>query len=550
MNCACIGLAGSLTLEWDPSPDPDVVAYQLYYGSDSGQYTNVVFAGPITTVTIDNLAGGVTYYFTATSLNSSGLESDFAPELSYTMPAPSSLPAPSCFIVLSNMDQIYDGTAKTVSAFSLPGDFGFVLTYDGAPDPPVDAGSYWVAATSTDPTCPTTTTGLLTIEKAPASIQINNLDQAYNGSAKSVSITTSPPGLNFAVTYNGMLPVPAEAGIYGVSVWIIDNNYSGSATATLVIEKATANISLQDLDQTYTGSKEQVWAMTDPPGLALSLTYNGAPDWPVNAGSYTVEAVVDDPDFNGSTTATMVIHKAELPIFVENLNQVFDGSPKMVSVNTTVPNIAVSTTYNGFPYAPVSAGSYFVESTIIGDDNYTGSVTNIFYIAKAQATIQFLDLAQTADGTPKAVTTTTQPPGLNVQVSYDGQNQAPSAAGTYAALATIDDMNYQGSALATLTILPGTSASRNPSQPDVTLIAASPLPPTARTQRISIYWPHGFSGVVLWSSTNLVDWTKLTNAAAATHSIALPLGTIPTFYRATANDVGGVSSPPLSISKF
>lgn len=404
MNWACIGLAGSLTLEWDPSQDPDVVAYQLYYGSDSGQYTNGVFAGPITTATIDNLAAGVTYYFTVTSLNSSGLESDFAPELSHTMPAPSSIPAPSCFIVLSNMDQIYDGTPKTVSAITLPGDFGYVLTYDGAPDPPVDAGSYWVAAISTDPTCPTTTTGLLTIEKASASIQFDNLDQAYDGSAKKVAITTTPPGLNLAVTYNGMLAVPTEAGIYGVSAWIVDNNY-------------------------------------------------------------------------------------------------------------------------------------------------TGSVTNIFYIAKAQATIQFLNLDQKADGTPKAVTATTQPPGLNVQVSYNGQDQPPSAAGTYAALATIDDMNYQGSALATLTILPGTSASRNPSQPDVNGIASS-LPPTARTQQISVYWPDGFSGVVLWSSTNLVDWTLLTNAPAATHSIALPQGTVPTFYRATANAVGGVSSPPLSIRKF
>lgn len=76
-------LAGvSVTVAWDPSPDTNVVAYNLYYGVASQSYTNAVPCGNATTASVANLAGGTTYYFAVTAVDSSGLESVPSAEIS------------------------------------------------------------------------------------------------------------------------------------------------------------------------------------------------------------------------------------------------------------------------------------------------------------------------------------------------------------------------------------------------------------------------------------------------------------------------------------
>ena len=74
---------GSVTLAWDPSPGTNVIShYNIYYGSDSGNYTSVVNAGSALTCTISNLIGATTYYFAATAVDTAGLESDYSSEVS------------------------------------------------------------------------------------------------------------------------------------------------------------------------------------------------------------------------------------------------------------------------------------------------------------------------------------------------------------------------------------------------------------------------------------------------------------------------------------
>jgi fibronectin type 3 domain-containing protein len=77
----------SITLAWDPSPSTNIIAnYNVYYGSLSATYTNVVAAGTNTTVSIFNLVDSTTYYFATTAVDTSGLESDYSTEVSALIP--------------------------------------------------------------------------------------------------------------------------------------------------------------------------------------------------------------------------------------------------------------------------------------------------------------------------------------------------------------------------------------------------------------------------------------------------------------------------------
>jgi rhamnogalacturonan endolyase len=82
----------------------------------------------------------------------------------------------------------------------------------------------------------------------------------------------------------------------------------------------------------------------------------------------------------------------------------------------------------------------------------TGTATLHLTVNQAAATLQLHGLTQVYDGEPKAVTPVTDPTGLGVNVTYDGENTAPHLPGTYAVEATITDANHSGVATGTLTI--------------------------------------------------------------------------------------------------
>jgi len=71
-----------------------------------------------------------------------------------------------------------------------------------------------------------------------------------------------------------------------------------------------------------------------------------------------------------------------------------------------------------------------------------------------EATVTLGLLAQTFDGTAKAVSVTTNPVGLRVDITYNGSPTAPSLSGSYTVVATVVDTVYIGSAIATLVIAP------------------------------------------------------------------------------------------------
>ena len=227
---------------------------------------------------------------------------------------------------------------------------------------------------------------VLMVTKATGAITLGNLSQSYDGTAKSVSVTTTPSSLNVALTYNGSASAPTNAGSYTAVATINNANYSGSVTNTMVIGKGTGAITLGNLSQSYDGTAKSASVTTTPSSLNVALTYNGSASAPTNAGSYTVVGTINDPNYSGSVTNTMVIGKGTGGITLGNLSQSYDGTAKSVSVTTTPSSLNVALTYNGSVSAPTNAGSYTVVGTI-NNANYSGSVTNTLIVNQSINTI-------------------------------------------------------------------------------------------------------------------------------------------------------------------
>jgi len=91
---AGVACSATVTVAWDPNPEPTVAGYNMYVGTSSGRYTSSVDVGSSTRCTISSLVEGVTYYLAVTAYDGSGNQSGYSEEIVYTVPSGSD-PAPS-----------------------------------------------------------------------------------------------------------------------------------------------------------------------------------------------------------------------------------------------------------------------------------------------------------------------------------------------------------------------------------------------------------------------------------------------------------------------
>ena len=189
-------------------------------------------------------------------------------------------------------------------------------------------------------------TGTLTVGKAAATVTIADSEQTFDGSGKSVTITTDPAGLNSTVTYNGESTLPVDAGTYDLQVDVSSDNYSGTATGSLTIAPAAVTFTIGKLSQVYNGSGKEVTVVSDPEGVDATVTYNGGSDLPVGAGSYAVVASPTSGNYTGTGTADLVIGKATAVIAVSGNTQVADGTGKSVEATTTPAGLDTSIVYS------------------------------------------------------------------------------------------------------------------------------------------------------------------------------------------------------------
>jgi MBG domain/Passenger-associated-transport-repeat len=232
-------------------------------------------------------------------------------------------------------------------------------------------------------------TNTLVIGKGVASVTISGTNWTYDGTAKGVRVVTMPTNLAVAVTYNGATNLPIGGGSYAVTASVVDSNYVGSNSATMLIAQATPSFAIQtnNLSNTYTGDFWPV-LVSGAGSVPYQITYNGSTNVPRNAGIYTVVATsTDTNDYTAyAVTNTLVIRKAGASLSITNLNQTFDGSFKGVQVTTIPGGVSCVTLYNGQSNLPLHAGTYAVSSTV-SDPNYAGSATGTLVVGKGVSII-------------------------------------------------------------------------------------------------------------------------------------------------------------------
>ena len=233
-------------------------------------------------------------------------------------------------------------------------------------------------------------TNTFTVTKAEAGVTLHDLSATYDGTAKPATASTVPSGLTVEFTYNGISSAPVNAGSYAVTGTVNDVMYMGAATGELVIAKAEARVYLENTNQVYDGAAKSVMVTTDPSGLTVIITYEGGSLAPSNAGSYGVTALVNETNWQGGITGSLVIVRGLDTIAFSNTNQTYDGTIRIVTA-VAGSGAPVSLTYNGSPSAPVNAGVYVVTG-VVDAANWSATGVTALTVGKASQTVDFAAL--------------------------------------------------------------------------------------------------------------------------------------------------------------
>ncbi len=370
-------------------------------------------------------------------------------------------------VTQAGLSQTYDGEAKAVTVTTEPEGLAVVVTYDGAMEAPTAVGSYAVVATVDDAMWAGSAEGTLVIGKASQSIEFSAIgDQittntvallatASSGLEVTFEVISGPASLDGNVlTFTGEGEVSVTASQEG------NESYeAATASQTFTVVKATAEVTLDGLSQTYDGEAKAVTVMTDPEGLAVVVTYDGAMEAPTAVGSYAVVATVEDAMWSGSAEGTLVICKASQSIvFAEIGDQIATNSVALSATVSSGLEVTFEVTsgpavLDGNVLSFTGSGTVVVTASQAGNESYeAATASQTFAVAKAVAEVTLSGLSQTYDGEAKAVTATTEPEGLTVVVTYDGNIEPPTAVGSYTVSATVEDAIWAGSAEGTLEI--------------------------------------------------------------------------------------------------
>jgi hypothetical protein len=230
---------------------------------------------------------------------------------------------------------------------------------------------------------------------------------------------TTPVGNNASATTANLTlsaVTALDSGVYTCTV----SNAAGSVVSgafNLTVTATPATVVLSNLTATYTGAPRLAVATTTPAGLPVVVTYNGSATPPVDAGSYAVVATVNDPNYSGRATGTLVVAKASQSIVFAALPTTLrvgvpfafnatasSGGPVVITV------LRGNATIDGTTVTARDAAEVTLRATQAGDANHLAATSDfLFTTTKQNQSIAF--------PAPTAPVTSTAPVALNATAS-------------------------------------------------------------------------------------------------------------------------------------
>jgi hypothetical protein len=405
-------------------------------------------------------------------------------------------------VTITGQNHFFTNSPKEVTVTTEPTGLPYTLTYNGSTTPPSALGSYTVVVTINSPNYVGSATDTMVISAAA----VTNLTLTSSGNPSvfltqptftaTVSSTSGTPSGAMDLLIDGVLWETKQVNGSGVATFTptaevlrggsrtIRANYNANGTniayapsnavLTQAVNKAPLTVTLGDLSQEYTGFARPVTATVTPPAthptVQVDITYDGSSIAPINAGNYTVVATINDPSLEGSTSGTLTITKAPVGLSYGSNIFAYDGLPHPFAPSAS-PNVPLSINYQtldaGVPVGPITStepiasGRYKV--TVAVSPNYELTLPPItLSITERGVSITLASLSAMTDGTPKPVAVITNPPGINVAVTYTPVTGGPATttppapavgtSGVWNVTATATEPNYRGTATAKLTL--------------------------------------------------------------------------------------------------
>jgi Flp pilus assembly pilin Flp len=201
----------------------------------------------------------------------------------------------------------------------------------------IDAGTYptgILAQFQGDSTYQIATgTGVLTVTQRSQTIAFGAVPASAPFNQPFTVTATATSGLQTTITPSGVCTAASSGTSYTVTMTDgsgtctltatqsgnTDYSAAPSVSVTVTATKAVGTIQLDgtSLSQTYNGLPRQVTATTTPAGRPYTVTYNGSLTAPTNVGSYAVVATLNDPDYQATTSGTLVVTQAISSVSVD-----------------------------------------------------------------------------------------------------------------------------------------------------------------------------------------------------------------------------------------
>ncbi|WP_442889508.1 MBG domain-containing protein [Congregicoccus parvus] len=307
--------------------------------------------------------------------------------------------------------------------------------------------------------------------RAPASVVLGSLEHTFDGGPKAATVTTVPAGLDVIVTYDGASAAPIDAGTYTVTAVVDDPAYEGVASGTLEVARARQTIAFARPSDRVFGAGGVALQATSDAGLPVAFELvsgaallEGPVLTPTGAGTVVVRAV------QGGDANRLPAEPVQHAFVVARAPQTiaFTPLPNRTWGEGAVTLAAASSSGLPVSFAVVSGPASVVGSTVIptgagvvtvratqpgGPDHLPApAVERSFVVAEAAVAVSLAGLRQVYDGSPKAASVATNPPGIAVRLLYDGSETPPYAIGEYTVTAQVVAANFTGTASAVLAI--------------------------------------------------------------------------------------------------